>query len=237
MKRSKIVIASTKSWNLNNARVLHDDYQDQFDIRIIADRAILTTEYLEDFMPEWVFFPHWSWIIPDEITSRWRCVIFHTSPLPWGRGGTPIQNQIARGIYESEVCAVRATSELDAGPVYTRETIDLSKGSVEEILIQVSSIVFQMIPKIVVESMQPKNQTGKPVSFARRKPSDSKLPKQTASLRSVYDHIRMLDGEGYPPAFLEWGNQIMELFDARLRSDGSVTGSFRLQITNKEDKQ
>jgi len=27
------------------------------------------------------------------------------------------------------------------------------------------------------------------------------------------------------------------LFDARLRSDGSVTGSFRLQITNKEDKQ
>lgn len=128
----------------------------------------------------------------------WRCVIFRTSPLPHGRGGSPIQNQIARGVYESDVCAVKAVANVDAGPVYLRRRIDLSKGSVEEILIQVSEIVFGMIPVIVRQNVAPVEQDGEPVTFRRRKPQESQMPREPKGPREVYDHIRMLVGEGYP---------------------------------------
>ena len=52
-----------------------------------------------------VLVPHWRWLLPPTVLATWRCVGFHTSPLPKGRGGSPIQNQIIRGMYESEICA------------------------------------------------------------------------------------------------------------------------------------
>ena len=234
MNKPKIVIATTKSWNLENARRLQQDYAGRIDTEIVSEKAHLTAQYLQRVDPHWVFLPHWSWIIPDEIILRWQCVIFHTSRLPWGRGGSPIQNQIVRGVYESEVCALRAVAEVDAGPVYARRKIDLSKGTVEEILMQVSEFVFDMIPTIALDQPSPVAQNGDLVSFKRRKPRESQLPEQAKSLRRVYDHIRMLDGEGYPLAYLEYGNQTVELRDARLHPDGVVTGTFRLRIDDRK---
>jgi methionyl-tRNA formyltransferase len=96
------------------------------------------------------------------------------------------------------VCAVKAVANVDAGPVYLRRRIDLSKGSVEEILIQVSEIVFGMIPVIVRQNVAPVEQDGEPVTFRRRKPQESQMPREPKGPREVYDHIRMLVGEGYP---------------------------------------
>jgi len=231
---SKIVIATTKSWNVERAHLLQRRYQGQLEMQIISDKEQLTADYLQRHDVGWIFFPHWSWIIPDEIITDWNCVIFHTSPLPWGRGGSPIQNQILRRSYKSEVCALRAVAELDAGPIYLREPIDLSKGTVEEILMQVSDIVFEMIPRIVMEQPRPQPQVGIGVSFKRRKPSQSELPLKAESLRKVYDHIRMLDGEGYPPAYVEHGDQIIELRNARIRPNGTITGTFQLSIEAEE---
>ena len=236
MTLPKIVVATSKSWNIVNARRFQEEYRGRVDVEIITGKANLTVQYLQETEPDWVFFPHWSWIIPDEIISRWQCVIFHTSPLPWGRGGSPIQNQIVREAYDSEVCAVRAVSEIDAGPIYTRSRIDLSKGTVEEILMQVSEIVFKMIPAITLEKMVPLQQEGDVVAFKRRNPEESRLPERVGSSRQAYDHLRMLDGEDYPPAFLQYGNQLIELKNARLHPDGTVTGTFRLRIRNQELK-
>jgi methionyl-tRNA formyltransferase len=232
-----IAIASTKSWNLDQARELQRRYQDKLIVEIISEKVQLSADYLKRHEVEWVFFPHWSWIIPDEIITNWNCVIFHTSPLPWGRGGSPIQNQIVRGNYDSQVCAVRAVGEIDAGPIYLRESVDLSKGPVEEILMQVSEIVFKMIPRIAMEGLTPEAQGDPGVTFKRRKPSQSELPLRLDSLRTAYDHIRMLDGEGYPPAFVEHGDQIIEFRNARIRPNGTVTGSFELRLKSKDTEQ
>jgi methionyl-tRNA formyltransferase len=71
--------------------------------------------------PRYVFFAHWSWKIPRAVYEAHECVIFHMTDVPFGRGGSPLQNLISRGIYETKLSALRCVEEMDAGPVY-RET-------------------------------------------------------------------------------------------------------------------
>ena len=63
----------------------------------INDPAVLTLETLSNIKPSLVFFLHWSLKVPSDITSNFECVGFHMTDLPYGRGGTPLQNLILRG--------------------------------------------------------------------------------------------------------------------------------------------
>ena len=40
--------------------------------------------------------------------------------LPYGRGGSPLQNLIARGFLETKISAILVEKQLDAGPVYLK---------------------------------------------------------------------------------------------------------------------
>ena len=46
--------------------------------------------------PEYIFFPHWSEIVPEDTIKKYDCVCFHMTDLPYGRGGGPLQNLIVR---------------------------------------------------------------------------------------------------------------------------------------------
>lgn len=61
-----------------------------------------------------------------------------------------------------------------------------------------------MIRRIIEEQSEPVPQTGEPVIFNRRKPHESGIP-DLPNLQTLHDFIRMLDAEGYPKAFLEYG--------------------------------
>lgn len=167
----------------------------------IRTPAELTPAALEAFNPELVFFPHWSRIVPEAIWSRWSCVVLHAGPLPWGRGGSPIQNQIALGRTETELCALQMTGEVDAGPVYARRALSLLGGG-DEVFMRLNRVSLELIAEVVEHRPTPQPQRGQPHVFKRRKPAASALP-VGASLEQIFDHIRMLDAEGYPPAFLE----------------------------------
>ncbi len=231
-----IVIATIKTWNKRNAEKLQEYIKEKYSVNIIENKNDLQIANLKSIKPKWIFFPHWSWIIPDSILSNYNCVIFHTSPLPYGRGGSPIQNQIVEEKYMSQICAIKATNELDAGPVYLRRNIDLSKGSADEILFEVSEKIFNMIKHIVNEEPIPEKQVGETYVYKRRKPYMSRLPEKIETERKVYDFIRMLDGEGYPPAFMEYGNMNIELRNARINPDGSVSGDFNIFIREEKNE-
>lgn len=49
--------------------------------------------------------------------------------------------------------------------------------------------------------------------FKRRKPEESRI---TSDMKTdqIYDYIRMLDAEGYPRAFIEFGDYRLELEQA-----------------------
>ena len=163
----------------------------------------LSVETLHELDPEIIFFPHWSFIIPPEIHENYECVIFHTAPLPYGRGGSPIQNLIARGFTHAPVKALKAVKEIDAGPVYLSEDLSL-EGSLSEILDRLEGVVGNLINQIVANRPAPVRQEGEPIVFSRRTPNQSRIS-ETDSLDEIYDKIRMVDFGEYPRGYMDYG--------------------------------
>ena len=148
-----------------------------------------------------IFFPDWSWIVPSEIINNFNCVCFHESDLPKFRGGSPIQNQIIRGIEKTKTTAFLMTDKLDAGQIMLKRNLSL-KGSLDEIFERMIENDYLLIQKIIQGSYSLKSQKGKPTKFKRRTPKESELPHLNFSKKHLYDFIRMLS-DPYPNAFIK----------------------------------
>lgn len=172
-----------------------------FEVFRIRRRDDLCSETLDAFAPSHVFLPHWSWKIPEAVFAHHECVVFHMTDLPFGRGGSPLQNLIVRGIEQTRLSALRCGEELDAGPVYLKR--DLSTlGTAEEVFLRAAGLMEEMIVVIASGAVRPTAQVGEVVVFTRRTPGQGDL-RHVASLADAHDMIRMLDAEGYPHAFIE----------------------------------
>jgi methionyl-tRNA formyltransferase len=198
---------------------------------LLASNEELTYDKLQDLNPRYVFLVHWSSWIKPEIFSNFESIVFHMTDVPFGRGGTPLQNLLARGIYETKVSALRCEAELDAGPVYLKRPLSLY-GSAEEIYMRASSLIEDMIVEILGTQPEPIKQQGEAVCFPRRKPVEGDL-KDLQELRRVFDYIRMLDADGYPKAYLETDHLRLEFTRAALRNDNIVAD---VKITSKHKR-
>ena len=227
--KEKIIIATIKSWNIDNAHKFKKLYKNEYEVIIITNKNDLKKGIINSINPKWILFPHWSWIIPPEIYKKYTCVVFHITDLPFGRGGSPLQNLISKKIYETKISALKVTEKLDAGPIYLKENFYIGLGSAEEIFIQASEIIFfKMIPFIITKNLIPKEQNGNITIFKRRKPEESDLiSTNLSSLSDFYDYIRMLDGEGYPKAFINFGEYKMEFSEVHKKSD-KIVGKFEI---------
>jgi methionyl-tRNA formyltransferase len=188
--------------------------------------------------PRYIFFLHWSWKVPDEVVDRYECVCFHMTDVPFGRGGSPLQNLIVRGMDDTKLTALRMSHGFDAGPVYMKEPLSL-KGGAEEIYLRAGRLSAAMIERIIRLEPKPVPQKGEVVNFKRRKPEESELGSRTsspASLEELYDFIRMLDAEGYPRAFLQHSGFSFEfsrpaLYDGRIVADVKITRTTAKEAT------
>ena len=152
--------------------------------------------------------------------------------LPYGRGGSPLQNLILRGHKDTQVSAIRISEEIDAGPIYLKRPLSL-EGSAEEIFQRLSSLVFSMIADIVSSQPNAVPQTGEPVFFNRRTPDQSLMP-PNGSAQEIYDHIRMLDAETYPAAFWDVGDWRLEFRQAK-QVDGGVEARVLIRPLNRKE--
>lgn len=216
MIMASYIVATTKPWNLREYSRFASQAKGAW--HLIERPEDLTVEAIRGIKPRYVFFPHWHWKIPREICDAAECVLFHMTDLPFGRGGSPLQNLIVCGFTRTMVSAIRVVPEVDAGPVYLKRPLSLD-GSAAEIFARLSRLVFEMIAQIVAEEPSSTPQSGDPVYFKRRTPAQSVLP-VSATLSQLYDHIRMLDAETYPAAFLEFGDWRFEFSKARLAEAG-----------------
>ncbi len=184
---------------------------------LVTDPGALDAAFVGSLEPRYIFFPHWSWTVPDDVLTAAECVCFHMTDVPYGRGGSPLQNLIARGYNETKLSALRMVPELDGGPVYLKRDLSL-EGAAHEIFERCARLTFDMINEIVARRPDPVPQSGTPLLFSRRRPEESRLP-QSGTPTAIYDHIRMLDAEGYPRAFLDYGDFRLEFQDARREDD------------------
>ncbi|NQZ22278.1 MAG: methionyl-tRNA formyltransferase [Colwellia sp.] len=201
--------------------------------QFISEPAELTVERLSTIAPDYIFLPHWSHKIPAEITENFACIMFHMTDLPFGRGGSPLQNLIVRGFKETQLSAFRCSQQLDAGPVYSKLPLSLS-GSAEEIFSRADNLVSQLIFDIIQRNIEPLAQTGEVTEFKRRTPEQGNLS-QLAAMSDIYDYIRMLDAKGYPKAFLNMGPFTLNFSQAKLLLLANGDEQISAQVTFKKN--
>ena len=149
-----------------------------------------------------IFFFHWNYIVPKSIYNYFECINVHTSNLPDGKGGSPLQNQILNNILTSNVNTLQMSDDgLDAGPIYCSRQVSL-QGNLSDIWYIISQISFNLISKIIDEKITPTAQPiGEFINYKRRK--DNQIPFESAeNLKKIYDFIRMLDDDNYPSSHL-----------------------------------
>lgn len=213
-----LLLLSNRPWNMELADRLSSRIN--FNIKTIVSPSELTPDVVESINPRWIFVPHWSHLIPELIWRRWPTVIFHMTDLPFGRGGSPLQNLIQRGHVCTTLTALRCGAGLDAGDIYLKQSLSLH-GTAEEIFLRADALIEQMIENIVLNNPVAVPQKGEPVLFSRRTPDQSNLASCTAAdLSAWYDFIRMLDAEGYPHAFLNVHGMRLEFRRVSRRSNG-----------------
>lgn len=222
---TKIILVTDKSWHDQLYKNLSSDQYGLECLRVTV-KDEFTFELCQKFRPDWIFIPHWSYLIPKEIFENFRCVVFHMTDLPYGRGGSPLQNLIVKGHEETKISAISVTDEIDAGKIYLKRSLNLN-GTAEEIFILSSKVIEEMIDVIINEEPVPKEQKGDIVKFRRRKPKDGDIS-NLESIEDIYDFIRMLDCEGYPKAFLETDHFKLEFTRASLKADKSIKADVRI---------
>lgn len=211
----RIAIACSKNWF-----TVSDCLKEHHEVFWIRTQSELTEDALANFQPDYVFFPHWSWVVEESIHSQFNCIVFHTAPLPYGRGGSPIQNLILRGHTHAPVCAIQMTGDLDGGALYDKIDISLA-GRLSEIFVRMNQAVNELIQNIVDTHPEPVPQQGEPTVFRRLGKSDNQIP-SNLSLPQLYDRVRMLDDESYPNAYIVHGNYTIELDQVNLADNRLV---------------
>lgn len=228
MKSNHYVVATIKPWNIE---AFHQHCpKGKANWHLIDTPEKLNIQWLREIKPRYIFFPHWSWIVPTEILSEFTCVCFHMTDLPYGRGGSPLQNLIVRGHKSTQLTALKMTDELDAGPIFLKQELSLA-GSAQAIFENMAQLSWKMITTIVTSEPTPQPQVGDVTLFSRRKPEQSELAPDLP-IDELYDHIRMLDAESYPRAYMNLGDKTLTFSDAHLDSDGKLQATVTISSRN-----
>jgi methionyl-tRNA formyltransferase len=209
------IVAHNRIWCADLADILQKSLKKDF--LSISNKKDLSDANIKKINPKYIFFAHWSHFIPKAIYDNYTCVIFHMTDLPFGRGGSPLQNLIVRGHKETKLSAIKCVGEIDAGPIYMKKRMKLN-GSAEEIYFRATDLTREMIEFIVENEPDPVAQKGKVTKFKRRNREDGNL-ENCESLDEIYNYIRMLDAEGYPRSFIRYKNFELKFSKASLNKN------------------
>lgn len=187
----------------------------------------LDLDLIKRLKPKYIFFVHWRERIPEFLWKKHTCIGFHMTDLPYGRGGSPLQNLIKRGHQYTYLTAFRITGKMDAGDIYLKQILMLD-GKASDIYERAYELADQMIDRIIGKNLKPVKQKGQVVNFKRVLSEESNL--KTTDYSEVYDKIRMVDCDGYPRAYLKTKDLNIQFMDA-VQKSGRVEA--RCLITKK----
>lgn len=222
------VFASSKPWNKKLFFSLEKKRSSNW--HYVSTPNKLNMLLKKNINPRYLFFLHWNWKVPSKIYEKYECICFHMTDLPYGRGGSPLQNLILAKKKKTVVSAFKMIEGMDEGPVYVKKKLSLD-GKAEHIYKKAGQISCEIINWIIKKKPAPKPQSGKAICFKRRRPEQSALPKNT-NISNFHDFIRMLDAPTYPKAFINYGNFKLEFESSKLEKK-VISAKVKIKKINK----
>ena len=152
------------------------------------------------------FYLSYGRIVDASTRARYRNnLVVHASDLPKGRGWSPMSWQILEGAHRIPVTLLEAVDEVDAGPIYLQEWIELEGHELvsdwQRLLTDSTRWLCQkLIANYPAILEQAHLQSGVPTYYSRRRPMDSELD-PTKSISEQFNLFRVVDNENYPAFF------------------------------------
>ena len=148
----------------------------------------------------------------DEVLARNELnLVVHESGLPKGRGWSPVAWQVLKGASSIPVCLFQAVSEVDAGPVFLRDDMDLDGTELlPEIRAKQGAKTVELCLRFLLArpDLEPIPQTGEPTFYRKRTVADDRLD-ETRSLAENFNHLRIVDNDAYPAWFEHGGRRFI----------------------------
>jgi methionyl-tRNA formyltransferase len=208
MKNINLILA-IGDWN---RIIFHKNKSKLINFKLVSSKEELYLIKKKYFIDN-IYIIHWNYKISNNFLKKYNCISFHMTDLPYGRGGSPLQNLIIRGFTSSVLSAFVTSPKMDAGDILIKRKFNL-KGKASDILMRVSKLAFSMIFIIESRKILPIKQKGQIIKFKRRLPEMSKI-QSSFSFQKLYDFIRMLDAPIYPKAFIKNKNYTFEFYDVK----------------------
>ena len=115
------IVAAVGSWNRRIFEEKVTKWDGNFYFVETPEELIGLLEQVSS--PRYIFFLHWRWIVPKHIVEEHECICFHMTDVPFGRGGSPLQNLIIRGHKNTVLTSLRMEEGVDSGPVYLKHLV------------------------------------------------------------------------------------------------------------------
>jgi methionyl-tRNA formyltransferase len=138
-------------------------------------------------------------------------LVVHASPLPKGKGMSPMAWQILEGKNDLPVTLFEAVEKLDAGDIYLQRVINYRGDElIEELRDELGKVSNEMIIEFInrVDEIKGIKQTGEESFYKKRTPEDSRLD-INKSIAEQFNILRVVDNERYPAFFKLFGNKYL----------------------------
>jgi methionyl-tRNA formyltransferase len=193
--RIDILVDNPKSWII--------EYLDQLLIPLRERSHLVSVKHSAEALEggDIAFFLSCERLVRKEVLKRHlHNLVCHPSPLPLGRGWSPLAWQILEGRSEIPVTLFEAVDEVDAGPIYDQEWLHFRGHELNGEIKQAQAAATTRLclrfvdqyPNVVATP-----QVGLPTFFRRRTASDSELD-PSRPLADQFDLLRVVDNDRYP---------------------------------------
>ncbi len=199
----KILCVGYRKWSIKIYDKLKKNKK--FKIKILKKNENLKFQEINKFNPDLILFYGWSKKVNANIISKYKSYMLHPSNLPKFRGGSPIQNQIIRGITKTKLTLFRMNRILDGGNILKKMPISL-EGNIDDVFKEIFEKGLLMTEELLKNKLKEKKQNLKLGSiYKRRKEAESEITLKEIKTKSsvyLYNKIRMLT-DPYPNAFIK----------------------------------
>lgn len=207
-----ILVDNINSWALPYAKSLAKELQNKYPVSLVHDQKEIVTGDVAIFLS-------CEKLVKAEVLKKNKYnLVVHASPLPAGKGFSPLTWQILEGKNEIPLTLFDAVEEVDAGMIYDRAIINFEG---HELIDEMRDKMGNEINKLLIDfinkypDIKGSKAEGIESFYRRRNQEDSELdPDKT--ITEQFNLLRVADNERYPAFFKHKGNKyIIKIYKSK----------------------